>query len=121
MASQPVVDIQAFAKGLHEMLVLRAIQQGPRHGYQIALDVEQQTDGMFVLQHGTLYPILHRLESEKLITGKWDVAAGRRRRLYRLTTAGRKRLAAESAQARRVLDCVVSYAGTVEDAVSDVS
>jgi PadR family transcriptional regulator, regulatory protein PadR len=120
---QQAIDIQAFAKGLHEMLVLRAIRDGPRHGYQIALDVEQQTDGMFVLQHGTLYPILHRLEAEKLIIGQWDEAAGRRRKTYRLTAAGRSRLSAEGVRVRKVMDTVIRYAGEEreDDAVSSVS
>ena len=121
--SQQAVEIQSFAKGLHEMLVLRAIRDGPRHGYQIALDVEQQTDGLFVLQHGTLYPILHRLETDRLIVGKWDEAAGRRRKTYRLTAAGRQRLSAESGRVRQVLDTVLRYTGggQEDDAISSVS
>jgi PadR family transcriptional regulator, regulatory protein PadR len=122
MARQ-AIEIQSFAKGLHEMLVLRAVREGPQHGYQIALDVEMQTDGLFVLQHGTLYPILHRLEAEKLIVGRWDEAAGRRRKSYRLTASGRKRLAEETERVERVLTTLLRYTGKElgDDAISDVS
>jgi PadR family transcriptional regulator, regulatory protein PadR len=122
MAGQ-AIEIQSFAKGLHEMLVLRAVREGPQHGYQIALDVEMQTDGLFVLQHGTLYPILHRLEAEKLIVGRWDEAAGRRRKSYRLTASGRKRLAEETERVERVLTTLLRYTGKElgDDAISDVS
>jgi PadR family transcriptional regulator, regulatory protein PadR len=121
--AQQAIEIQSFAKGLHEMLVLRAIREGPQHGYQIALDVELGTDGMFVLQHGTLYPILHRLEAEKLIAGRWDEAAGRRRKSYRLTASGRRRLAGEAERVERVLTTLLRYTGRdlEDDAISSVS
>jgi PadR family transcriptional regulator, regulatory protein PadR len=121
--AQQAIEIQSFAKGLHEMLVLRAVREGPQHGYQIALDVELRTDGMFVLQHGTLYPILHRLEAEKLIVGRWDEAAGRRRKSYRLTASGRRRLAEETERVERVLTTLLRYTGRDldDDAISSVS
>jgi PadR family transcriptional regulator, regulatory protein PadR len=116
------VDIQAFAKAINELLVLGVLDGGPRHGYQIALDVEQRSGGLFVLQHGTLYPILHRLEGAGLITGRWQQAAGRRRRAYRLTAAGRRRLRSDAARVREVLACVASFdLDTTDDAVSDAS
>lgn len=120
--AQQAIEIQSFAKGLHEMLVLRAVRE-PQHGYQIALDVELQTEGMFVLQHGTLYPILHRLEAEKLIVGRWDEAAGRRRKSYRLTASGRRRLAEETERVERVLTTLLRYTGRdlEDDAISGVS
>lgn len=121
--AQQAIEIQPFAKGLHEMLVLRAVREGPRHGYQIALDVEVKTDGLFVLQHGTLYPILHRLEAEKLIVGRWDEGAGRRRKSYRLTASGRRRLAEETERVERVLTTLLRYTGRDldDDAISGVS
>jgi PadR family transcriptional regulator, regulatory protein PadR len=97
------VDIQAFTKGLNELLVLGALVEGPRHGYQIVLDVERRSGGRFVFQHGTLYPILHRLEAEGLIAGRWEEGAGRRRKAYRITAAGRRRAAAELRRVREVL------------------
>ena len=88
------VDTQALGRNVNELLVLATLEDGPRHGYQIALDVEEETDGAFELQHGTLYPILHRLEKDGLIEGQWE-EEGRRRKVYGLTEAGRERLSAQ--------------------------
>jgi PadR family transcriptional regulator, regulatory protein PadR len=89
------VDIQALGRGIHEVLILAVLRGGPGHGYQIALDVEDRTGGVFVFQHGTLYPILHRLEKAGRITGSWDPVEGRRRKIYKLTPAGRRHLELE--------------------------
>lgn len=95
MPRATTLEAQALAKTIHELLVLAALRNGDKHGYQIALDVEEQSEGAFVFQHGTLYPILHRLEADKLIRGRWSGARGqRRRKVYALTPAGRQRLAA---------------------------
>ena len=89
-----MLEAQALAKTIHELLVLATLRDGDKHGYQIALDVEERSEGAFVFQHGTLYPILHRLEAEKLIRGRWSGGEGqRRRKVYALTAAGRRRLA----------------------------
>lgn len=85
------VDTQSLGRKVNELLVLSTLEDGPRHGYQIALDVEEESDGAFELQHGTLYPILHRLEKEGLIEGQWE-DEGRRRKVYGLTERGRSRL-----------------------------
>src|SRR5690606_4881821 len=88
-----MLEAQALAKTIHELLVLAALRDGDKHGYQIALDVEERSEGAFVFQHGTLYPILHRLEAEKLIGGQWSGGEGQwRRKVYALTAAGRQRL-----------------------------
>jgi PadR family transcriptional regulator, regulatory protein PadR len=64
------------------------------HGYQAALEIERRSGGYFRFNHGTLYPILHRLEKEGLIAGDWsDPEAGRARKEYALTEAGRTYLA----------------------------
>lgn len=94
------VDTQALGRNVNELLVLATLEEGPKHGYQIALDVEARSDGTFELQHGTLYPILHRLEDDGLIEGDWE-EEGRRRKVYGLTDAGRRRL---SRQGSRILE-----------------
>ena len=87
------LDTQAFAKRINELLVLSALRDEAKHGYQIALDLEERSGGLFNLQHGTLYPILHRLEAEGLIRGAWSTGDGQRRRKeYVLTRPGRARL-----------------------------
>jgi PadR family transcriptional regulator, regulatory protein PadR len=85
-------DVQDFARDIHELLVLSALRDAPRHGYQLALDIEEGSNGLFRLKHGTLYPILHRLEREGLIRGSWSRDGGRSRKVYELTSAGARRL-----------------------------
>lgn len=85
------VETRSLGRNVNELLVLATLEDGPRHGYQIALDVEEESDGAFELQHGTLYPILHRLEKEGLIAGNWE-DEGRRRKVYALTDRGRGQL-----------------------------
>ncbi len=87
---EPTLEPQHLAKSCNEALILAALAAGPRHGYQLALDVESRSGGHFRFQHGTLYPILHKLEKEGLIAGVWSEAEGeRRRKSYALTAKGR--------------------------------
>lgn len=91
------VEIQGLARSLHETLLLAALRDGARHGYQIALEVEARSGGFFSFNHGTLYPILHHLEKEGLIDGTWESGEGRRKRKeYALSAAGRARLGERS-------------------------
>jgi DNA-binding PadR family transcriptional regulator len=85
-------DVQGFARDIHEVIVLSTLRAGPKHGYQIALDVEEDSNGLFRFRHGTLYPILHRLEEEGLIRGSWSSTGGRRKKVYALTSAGTRHL-----------------------------
>ena len=62
-------DVQGFARGINELLILSTLRDGAKHGYQIALDVEEGSNGLFRFRHGTLYPILHRLERDGHIEG----------------------------------------------------
>lgn len=98
-------DVQRFARDINELLVLSTLREGAKHGYQIALDVESESNGLFHFQHGTLYPILHRLEKDGLIKGSWASGGGRRKKEYRLTAAGRSHLSGET---DRVADVVAS-------------
>jgi DNA-binding PadR family transcriptional regulator len=88
-----------LSKRINELLVLAVIDEDGSHGYQIALRVEERTGGRFTFQHGTLYPILHRLEKEGRVRGDWE-EGGRRRKTYRLTAAGRGRLKDEATSLR---------------------
>ncbi len=101
--SEATVDVQALARGINEALVLATLRDEEKHGYQIALDVERESGGRFVLQHGTLYPVLHRLEKEGCVAGTWSEGKGRRKKMYRLTRTGRKRLEGEARQITDVL------------------
>jgi len=85
-------DVQGFARDINELLILSSLRAGAKHGYQIALDVETDSNGLFRFQHGTLYPILHRLEEDGLIQGSWSREGGRRRKVYALTRRGEGRI-----------------------------
>jgi transcriptional regulator len=81
------------------MMVMRILLSGPANGYEIARAIERQSDDVLAVDHGSLYPALHRLEKNKLIGGKWEISpTNRRARYYRLTAAGRKRLIVEQSK-----------------------
>ena len=77
-------------KGSAEVLILGALEDQIRHGYDIARAIEAGSNGLIVFNTATLYPTLRRLEQKKLVVGRWVEKAGeRRRRFYRITPAGR--------------------------------
>jgi PadR family transcriptional regulator PadR len=102
------LDVLAFARGINEMLVLAVLRDEPKHGYQVALELERSSGGRFTLQHGTLYPVLHRLERERLIRGSWEEVGGRRRKVYGLTVAGRRKLEDDSARCHELFRGLLS-------------
>jgi PadR family transcriptional regulator, regulatory protein PadR len=82
-----------FLQGTLEMLVLRTLVFGPKHGYAIAQFIRQMSNDVLSAEAGSLYPALQRLEMQKLITAKWEMSGNNRRvRHYRLTAAGRAKL-----------------------------
>lgn len=86
---EDVYDSQGLGRRVNELLLLSALRRSPMHGYQVALEIERRSGGYFRFNHGTLYPILHRLEKEGLIAGDWsDADEGRARKEYALTEAG---------------------------------
>jgi len=83
-------DSQTLGRRVNEIVLLWALDRRPMHGYQAALEIERRSGGYFSFNHGTLYPILHRLEKEGVIAGEWsDPEEGRARKEYALTEAGR--------------------------------
>ena len=87
---------QKILQGTLELLVLRTLLYGPCHGHGIARHIQQTSDDVLQVEHGSLYPALHRLEKNGLIASKWeDTARGREMRMYRLTPKGRKQLTLE--------------------------
>ena len=84
------LEIASLAKLCNEALILSALSEGQRHGYQIAMEIEEKSRGMFQFNHGTLYPILHKLEKKGFIRGNWKQTEGvRKRKYYALTSRGR--------------------------------
>jgi PadR family transcriptional regulator PadR len=85
------VDAETL-KGHLELLLLAVVQPRPAHGYAIAEALRAQSDRLFDLPEGTLYPALHRLERAGLMASRWSEVNGRRRRVYQLTRKGRRAL-----------------------------
>ena len=98
----PTVEIQNLSRDCHQALILATLAGGPHHGYQLALELAEKSDGAFRFNHGTLYPILHKLEQEGLIKGDWlREATKRKRKSYSLTRSGKERLAEQGKAWRR--------------------
>lgn len=92
-----MTDKLNLLKGTVDLLILKALEEGPRHGYGVAEWIGDVTDGTLLMEEGTLYPALHRLERKRLIEAEWGVSENNRRaKFYRLTAAGRRRLDAEA-------------------------
>jgi PadR family transcriptional regulator PadR len=91
-------------QGTLDMLILRTLLYGPAHGHQI----ERTTNDFLQMQHGSLYPALHRLEQRGWVSSKWEMAPDRNRefKYYRLTDKGRKQLAVEESQWKRMAEAV---------------
>jgi len=80
-------------RGTAELAVLSVLEQGPLHGYELARRIEEQTSGSLRFTLASLYPLLYRLENRGHIKGVWETAeSGRRRRCYKLTSEGKKKL-----------------------------
>src|SRR5690606_3025420 len=105
------VDTQSLGRRMNELLVLSTLRKKPLHGYQIALEVEDRSGGAFELQHGTLYPILHRLEKDGLIRGSWTEGGGRQRKEYELTRDGRRYLEEQAGEVRGVFEQLIRILG----------
>lgn len=84
-----------------ELLVLTALKAGPGHGYSIIRAIRDRSGGEFELLEGSLYPLLHRLERDRLVTSSWSEAAGRKRRVYKLSRKGRSALERQERDWRR--------------------
>jgi transcriptional regulator len=89
-------------KGHLDMIVLAALAGAPAHGYAIIQEIRRRSGGAFDLPEGTIYPALHRLEKNGLLTSRWTIAdSGRKRRTYTLTRRGRTALADQRATWQR--------------------
>ncbi len=91
-----------LAYGSLDLLVLRTLVWGPRHGHGIAKSIERNSDEAFRVDHGSLYPALQRLLQEGLIKAEWGLTEkNQRARYYELTPGGRKKLVAETSRWER--------------------
>ena len=93
--------------GTLDLLILKAVSLGKLHGYGVLLRIEQISGGALHIQQGALYPALHRLEHQGLITSEWGTSDNNRRaKFYLLTATGRRRLGMESASWNRLVEAI---------------
>jgi PadR family transcriptional regulator PadR len=99
-------------QGTLDMLILQTLVFGPHHGHGIATTIQRTSDEMLLVEHGSLYPALQRLEGAGLIDAEWGTSENNRRaRYYKLTRAGRKRLAAETSKWDKIVQAVANVMG----------
>ncbi len=100
------------------MLILRTLLFGPAHGHQIARHIQQTTEDLLQVEHGSLYPALHRLERKGWIAARWEPATRdlkREFKYYRLTPAGRKQLLAEESKWKKLTRAVARIMWPAEE------
>ena len=107
-------------QGTLDMLILRTLLFGPSHGHQIGKHIQRTTDDLLQIQHGSLYPALHRLERKGWIVSKWETAPDRNRefKYYRLTTAGKRQLLAEESKWKQLASAVARVMWPAEENIT---
>ena len=111
-ADQPRV---ALLQGTLDLLILRTLLFGPQHGQGIARVIEQQSDKTLLVDHGSLYQALQRLEDRRWIRAEWGTSDNNRKaRFYELTAKGRKQLAAEAHEWRLMAAAIARILGPEE-------
>jgi transcriptional regulator len=102
--TRPVVEL---LPGTLDLLVLKTLAWGPTHGLGVLRSIERVTGGELLIEEGALYPALHRLEERGWLDAEWGITEkNRRAKFYRLTTAGRRQLAAEVSRWSRYANVV---------------
>ena len=98
-------DPAGLLPGTLDLLILKAVSLGERHGYGVLLRLQQMTSGGLTIEQGALYPALYRLERQGLLDTEWGVSDNNRRaKFYTLTAAGRRRLKAATSDWERMVD-----------------
>jgi len=108
-------DRIALLQGTLDLLILRTLVFGPQHGQGVARAIQRQSEDVLLVDHGTLYPALQRLETKGWIDAEWGTSTNNRRaRFYKLTRAGRKQLAQETSQWRKLAAAIGRVLGPEE-------
>jgi PadR family transcriptional regulator PadR len=105
-------------QGTLDMLVLRTLMLGAAHGHEIAKHIQRTSDEVLQVEHGSLYPALHRLERRGWVVSKWEIPRDRNRefKYYRLTPAGKKQLVAEESKWKQLADAIGRVMGAAAEA-----
>jgi transcriptional regulator len=108
MAARNTSSKTDLLQGTLDMLILRTLLFGPAHGHQIARHIQRTTDDVLQVEHGSLYPALHRMQRKGWIAAKWEMSKERNRefKYYRLTPAGRRQLSQEESRWKQVAAAV---------------
>jgi transcriptional regulator len=117
MPKEPSDRIELL-QGTLDMLILRTLLFGAAHGHQIAKHIQRTTDDLLQVEHGSLYPALHRLERKGWIVAKWEVAGKdlkREFKYYRLTPAGKKQLLAEESKWKQMTGAIARIMWPAEE------
>ena len=98
----------AVLQGTLDMMILKTLLYGPAYGHQIGKHIQTATNEFLQMQHGSLYPALHRLEKRGWVVSKWETAPDRNRefKYYRLTDKGKKQLVVEESQWKQMAEAV---------------
>ena len=100
---EPADDRIALLQGTLDLLILKTLLFGPCHGQGVARSIQRQSEEVFLVDHGSLYLALQRLEDRKWITAKWGVSKNNRKaRFYSLTAKGREQLTAKTTEWRKL-------------------
>ena len=94
-------------QGTLDLLVLRTLQWGPQHGHGIKVAISSTSNDALQIDHGSLYPALHRLEKQGWLSAEWKLTENKQRaKYYRLTAAGRRQLQAERTRWQRLSEAI---------------
>jgi len=103
-------------QGTLDMLILKALLTGPAHGHTIANIIEKTSENVLQVEHGSLYPALHRLEDQGVITSFWGTSENNRKaKYYRITTRGRQHLTTERSRWETLVRAVAVMLGPVAE------
>ncbi|HLM97671.1 MAG TPA: PadR family transcriptional regulator [Bryobacteraceae bacterium] len=112
MLTREEKDRVALLQGTLDLLILRTLLYGPQHGQGIARAIQDQSEDVLLVDHGALYPALQRLETKGWISAKWGISTNNRKaRFYSLTKSGRKQLAQETSQWRKMAGAIARVLG----------
>jgi transcriptional regulator len=112
MAKRPSRERADLLQGTLDLLILRTLQWGEQHGHGIGLAIRASSLDALHVDHGSLYPALHRLEKQGWIDAEWKLSENKQRaKYYRLTAAGRKQLQAERSRWKRISEAIARVLG----------